>query len=69
MIKWDLNLEGTICPRCNGKGMIKISEDSHNSEGIIPCPQRYFNGHGIPTCGKDGKLYFSKYDKENWKDN
>ncbi len=63
--RWDFSLEGIVCPVCKGKGEISMSEDLHRSAGIIPCPKEYFQGHGYPTCGEDGRLHFSKYDIDN----
>ena len=63
--RWDFTLEGKVCPTCNGTKSILEYRDIHRSGGMIPCPMGYFQGHGYPTCGEDGKLHFSEYDIEN----
>jgi len=65
MKRWDFSLEGMVCPVCKGKESVLEKGDLHRSEGIVPCPMGYFQGHGYPTCGKKGKLHFSEYDIEN----
>ena len=65
MKRWDFNLEGILCPICKGKKSILEPRDLHRSEGMVPCPGGYFQGHGYPICGEDGKLHFSEYDIEN----
>jgi len=64
MKRWDFNLEGKVCPICNGKGVV-LEIGVHLSKGIVPCPRKYFQGHGYPTCGEDGRLHFSEYDIKN----
>ena len=65
MKKWNFKLENEICPICKGNGSILESGDMHKSEGWIPCPLKNFQGHGYPTCGKDGIIHFSEYDIKN----
>jgi len=67
MKRWDFKLENEVCPTCKGDGSILESADMHRSEGWIPCPMKYFQGHGYPTCGEDGKLHFTEYDIKNKK--
>ena len=67
MKRWCFELENEVCPVCYGIGNIIEERDNHKSGGVAPCPNKYFKGHGYPTCGEDGKLHFSEYDKKNKK--
>jgi hypothetical protein len=64
MKRWDYTLEGTTCSLCVGRGTTETAGDLHKSSGVIPCPRRYFQGHGYPMC-VNGKLAFSQYDRDN----